>query len=472
MFKKIAIFSIALALVATMSAPLTARADSPDDWEFAGQDYAGFGDWIVSPRTPIGRRDLDLYSERLALSEDQLTFVTDRYDALVTEYRKQWLDFAEQRTDSRYQSQISGDWEQVQRDLRESKINQKELVDSLVEDFMSDLRIVLTPDQDAQWTDMLRDRIRSETLTVYTCFNDERFDLVECVRMLDLPEDDYAKLDDTLERYSETMHPVLQNRNRKLEELAEAYQEMEEFNLDYSKMMRTGDVDENERMSMQDRQEKLQERIVAIALEARDACARVRDVNIRYRGEIQRLLPDTAIEDYDKATNPKPRTTMENWWNEYSRANQIITTLENLEATKTMMSSYAAGMGDNEEMQEFMMLMQAAEPLSTSQKRTLDDIKERHKQARDRVKERYDAKRRAKGEEIDESKTFTVATPAAALRFRHIDYEGDYNPSSKDDEEGNLQQEMGKELNKIEQDTINEVRAILSVRQRMAIANF
>ncbi|TVQ82727.1 MAG: hypothetical protein EA380_00350, partial [Phycisphaeraceae bacterium] len=205
--------ALVLALIATLCCFQTAEADS--EWQFGGQDYGSFGDFFSSPRAPISRRDLDLYAQRLDLTEDQLHFIRDRYDALITTYRQKWLDFAEQRTDARYTSQMSGDWEQMQTQQRQSRLEQQQMITTLVDSFMDDLRIVLTPEQDALWSVMERDRLRRETLTKFTVFNEERFDLIECVSMLDLNEDEKASVADTLERYAQTLHPLIQNRNRR-----------------------------------------------------------------------------------------------------------------------------------------------------------------------------------------------------------------------------------------------------------------
>ena len=462
--------ALVLALIATLCCFQTATADS--EWQFGGQDYGSFGDFFSSPRAPISRRDLDLYAQRLDLTEDQLHFIRDRYDALITTYRQKWLDFAEQRTDARYNSQMSGDWEQMQNQQRESRLEQQQMITSLVDSFMDDLRIVLTPEQDALWTVMERDRLRRETLTKFTVFNEERFDLIECVSMLDLNEDEKAVVADTLERYAQTLHPLIQNRNRRTESLATAYERYLEFNIEYQRALREANYDVDATMQHQERQQNFNRQLVTEALSVREASARIRDINIQFRNELQRLLPDRTHEDFAKMTNPKPATTMDNWWSDYSRAGQLIGMLENLEATKTMMGAWASGMGENEEMQEWMTLMQAAEPLSTSQRRMLEDIKKRLNEQRDRVKERYAARRAANTRAVDEDNSFSVATSAATLRFYRQTAESSSPPwFNRGESDNNDQQEMAKELNKIEQDTINEIRAILSIRQRMAIAN-
>ncbi len=477
MLRKIATLSLALAVVllTCIWAPQQAHANNPDDWQFSGQDFATMSDFFSSPKSPISRSDLDLFAERLQLTEDQMSFVGDRYDALVTDYRQQWLDFAEQRTDARYSSQISGDWEEMQRQMSTYRAEQEQIAETIVDDFMNDLRIVLTPEQDAQWTAMERDRLRRETLTKYTCFDAERFDLVEIVRMLQLSDEHRAPIAPILDRYAQTLHPLLESRNRKIEAAASAYEEMQNHNFEYSMAMRDSEeYDEQKQLEFAERQQTISRNLVVEALAARESSGRIRDINIQFRNEIQRILPDDALEEFTKLTNPKPRTSMENWWSEYSRAGQVISTLENLEATKAMMTSYAANMGDNEEMQGMMMLMQAAEPLSASQKRSLEDIKLRLKDQRERIKERYAAKRETNTRPDNEENSFSVNTPAGALRFRRItDDSNQFNMwSGGDDDDSNFQQEMGKELNKVEQDIINEVRAMLSTRQRMAVANF
>lgn len=244
-----------LALAAALSLSTTAIAQP------GGGGRGGFfaGESAFSPA--ITRTELDSYSDILALSDEQREVANLLLEGYVQQFQAQSAAARERMQrlmDEARESRDREAWFEVGRYRQEFQTSAEKMESS----FFSDLRAVLTPDQEARWTDMERTRRRERTLAQGQ-MSGERVDIIRIAR--ELAPDQSGPLAEILTQYELDLDRALVRRN-------EVYTSMrDQFSTagrpDFSRM---GDLFER----------------------ARDASKQVRDVNERYARQVLGTLPD------------------------------------------------------------------------------------------------------------------------------------------------------------------------------------
>ncbi len=102
--------------------------------------------------------------------------------------------------------------------LGEKRQEVQTLRDKQIKAFMTDLQVILTPEQQQAWPRVERMQRREQTLgSNPLAINGERVDLTQLVERMQLNEESKAKVDPLLERYETEMDPLLVRRAEQME---------------------------------------------------------------------------------------------------------------------------------------------------------------------------------------------------------------------------------------------------------------
>ncbi|TVQ83235.1 MAG: hypothetical protein EA380_00155, partial [Phycisphaeraceae bacterium] len=454
------------------------------EWQFARSHDHPYEEFFSEPGLPLAYANLEHYASTLDLTQEQRDFIKDRYKALIVGYMERWVDLAERRTDARFLAIPSAeaeysDAETIMRSrLRQFRVEEQRLAQEIRKALLDDLQLILTPEQRDRWSIYERESLRRETLAKYAIFDDERYDLIEITEKLDLSSEDREKIADILEEYAQAIHPLITMRNARIDAVASVHDEfmneLDRFNKAYSELT-PNDQERGRQLARQyvERRREIAQSLTTEAVAARRASERLRDTNIRFRNDLLNILPEPT----HKALTPKgrPQTTRAVVDFSHSRAEQLLSVLMNAEAATLILESsismYALdpNMSQSEisGMREWLLLVRSADPITNDQRRQLRRIEDRRQQRREAVLARDSSLRNRVDNRPNPDITFSIPTPHGRLVFRR----GGSAPQLSEREQARMQ-EIRTQLHRIEQDAVDEIRAILTARQRMAVATF
>ncbi len=450
----------------TLAPAIVVEAHANEDWQFAGwSDDAFGGAMFFGGTSPVTARDLKMYAEVLGLDEIQMDIMQDAYAELDRAYNREWTVFAEARSDQQHAYRPEGDWSDIQKGMTEVKGEFDRKVERLEEQFIADLRLVLTPDQLEKWSALEREQRRAKTLAKYASYSDEKVDLVACVQALELSEGERAALEPILNEYRMQIDAALAARNRKAEDLGTQYAETQQMQMDLQK--------EQDPMLMQEGWQEVsrrQEELVPMGLELRKLCGRVRDINVQFRDRLEREIPAHQMEAFEKVAKPKDSNPF--MGGDYSRVRMMFQMLENMETmlAGAQMQVEAFGGGDSEEMGAYLRRMQRVQPLTDAQKQEIAQIKADWEAKRDSIRNRYS---RSTGEQ-NEPGFIQLPTPKGTLMLRRV-VEGEegttmYGGFGMFGGGGSDDPEMQREQSELDQQTVERLRDVLTIEQRGLVA--
>lgn len=253
---------------------------------FFGGMGGGFGD-VLNPS--VNSRDLERYSDVLGLNADQRAVVRELFGG----YQEQYRAFAEKAREDLANMRGRMEGERGQREgggrgmgeafnaIRETFTRLREERERMERTFFEDVRVILTPEQEALWPRVERMR-RRETTMERGLMAGENVDLLRLVERLNLPSDLRQQLAGTLEQYEVELDRALVERNR-----------VQEEGLSGLMAGRFGRPEEGFDM----------ERAQRAFQEARESSMRLRDVNRRYARQIEGQLPEDRRAQFTRLFN-------------------------------------------------------------------------------------------------------------------------------------------------------------------------
>lgn len=460
------------------AATLTPHAVAQDssEWQFSGfnatDDRGGWG--FSSPRPPFTRSMLTRAFDRLNLEPDQREVAQSVYDAFEQEYLSIWLQHTESSSDARMHQMMTQDWQAMQEEMETSQRQYRQKMKQLLDAFMLDFELMLSPEQTEIWERIDLDKKRSEYLALATDGRYRPVDLATVIDGLDLDESTKASLAPIIERYHTDIDAALVPALRQAERVLALGQEHQTAQREMMELHQSEDRDMEAIQRLQAEQVSKGESARDAALDLRRMYGQVLTVQRRALEEIQRELPSRYHEDYEKATIQRDNSQGFSLAG-YSRFNIAAQTLDNLEQTRAMMDMQMAMMSDNMDeeqsamFREMALMMRRAKPLSRDQKRTLERIKAEHKQTLEELE--ASARRRAtEAMEDEESYYMQVRVPGGTITLYRHDEDGNRRGWPRPNNE--VDQEIQRKRAEAEQDAITQLREILDFYQRALIANY
>lgn len=473
-----------LILALLVAITLCSRAHADTEWRVGHLEYLSFGEFFSHPSAPITLANLEHYANDLNLTLEQRDFIYDRYRAMMITYMERWVDLAERRADSRFREITSDDleysgWDSIMQDrLRQAYTEEQRLLKEITRTITEDLRLILTPEQQDRWGIFERESMRRETLVRYAIFDDERYDLTEVVEKLDLSDEERQRLDGFLEEYAEALRPLLAIRNARIQAVSSLQDEVADLADRFNRTLKNMTENDADAVAQifRDYQEQSRTRhrsLMNEALAVRRASERLRDANIQFRNDLLNLIPEHTHDAFMRSLRPIPKRSALD--DDHSRAERIISILQNTHEVATTLESFLLSMPNDDDsirdgasqMQEWLLLLRTTEPVSNDQRRQLRRIEERFKERREAVLARHPSLRRHFDDRPDPNITFTIPTNHGGVTLTRT---GPTPDLSERDQA--LLQETRTQLHRIEQDAVDEIRAILTFQQRMVVSGF
>ncbi|MEM1424062.1 MAG: hypothetical protein AAGH64_08670 [Planctomycetota bacterium] len=470
--------TLALTACTLMGAVGLARAEDPDDWSLGwGGGFEAMGVY-AGPQLALATTELDRIARVLGLDEAQREEMMSLFYALEDEHLAAWVSFAEGNADAQNKG-MSGknDWAEIQKEQEEIARAFEEEQDRLVGLMLSDLELLVSPEQAERWGTIERERRRMDTLTRYGCYPGEQYDLVEVLHTLELDGDPaFASF---IERYAEGIDPLLRTRNAALEKVGEASRASNR-----AQMEMYTDFDWEDPASMA-RYEELQMRVmemqrdtVAVALAARPSCQRVAQFNEVHADELRGMLDGRTQREFDDLINSSGGADDGEFdFADYSRARQMFTSILNIEDMIGMYETWADSMGG--EGWGIMRIARDMEPLTPKQASDIEELQERFEAEMEVLETRRPGMR---NEQVDMTEWFfTLRTPDGDVTLQHNEppeemasgmaYSGKggmYFVEGQED--GEEMESWASEKAQIEQRYIVQLRELLTLRQRAMIS--
>lgn len=246
---RLALLGVAVGVVLSMSAPAMAQ-------------FRGPGGRVGEP--DVTSEELKRLDEMLSLTEDQELVAGELHSAYLAEVQALGEEARRVSDAARDEFRESRD-PSVWRDLGEVMDTFEARKEELSDGFFSDLRLIMTPEQDQRWAQVERFHRRFTSMSNDRgLISGEGVDLIEAVRELDLSEETSGAVRPLLDQYEVEVDRALVERNKAYEEgLAQGRALF--FNQDFDAM------------------ERLFE-------QSREAAIKLRDVNQRYARQVLNLL--------------------------------------------------------------------------------------------------------------------------------------------------------------------------------------
>ncbi|MFI4854136.1 MAG: hypothetical protein ACIAQF_04040 [Phycisphaerales bacterium JB065] len=440
--------ALILAGSVSVAPAIVMEARASEEWEFAGFHTDSMHGIVNYTQPSITARDLDLFAQALRLDETQQQILDDAHADFVRAYNSEWTLYAERCSDSRVSLDGGRDWNRLQTRFSELKTEFGATQDRLEDAFLSDLRLLLTADQMEYWPHVERDLRRLKTLSAYASSPDERIDLVVSVQALDLDETAREALRPLLDEYRLQVDAALVARNAKARSLGEKFldlQARQEEARNPQNIMNMGDLWREIREE--------QQALVPKALELRDLCSRLSDINQHFRARIEQQLSADHVDAFRRLTTTDADASM----NSLFRAGRMLRMLEESAFQSETSVRYLAYAGDVE-----------VQPLTDAQKQQIDQIRHDFESRRDAVLARHFPDRAARPEPF----SITLPTPHGRVSLtRRVELRQESNVV-KIMNGVPISEELQQEMYELDQETVDRLRQVLTMEQRQLLVGY
>jgi hypothetical protein len=287
--RQLLIAAAAAACVGLMATPSFAQGrGGGGDGRGGGQPQGQRGQWQggVGTMQGMGRmgrgmteptmttRDLTRYADILELSEDQREAARALLDAYQQDVQANNQEMNRQmgQMRERMRDQDGGGWQNAQEVFQKIRAEKSKLDTG----FMNDLKSLLEPAQEANWSRFERTHTREKGIN-RGLMSGERVDVIKLVEDANLPPETRRELEPLLQQYEEDLHREIVNRDKVQEQL----------------MGRMGQIRPGPDMDMTAMQRAVEE--------GRQASVRVRDLNRKYARQVQSALPEEHQFEFARA---------------------------------------------------------------------------------------------------------------------------------------------------------------------------
>jgi hypothetical protein len=455
-----------LAVILAFLASTPARAGlNTSDWQFVELwEDSEVSSWRLPPSiwlAPHARICADI----LALTPDQTSTLEGIVEGAEKEFMDAWLESKESLIDGELQTLIDDEddengyqsWRKRWKKWDEVRRNLHALRQKLFAQILTDLRLVVSPEQSDKWPELERAMRRSFSLLHLANLRFEGLDLDALIRGMDPSPETLQRIDPILTQYLIELDVLLSARDqaaatlereaREARDLQEAIDdaEGESSRRDHSRAHRAG------------------QSVVRAASTTLDASKRIADLNSLTLNTVQEHLPEDISAAIAKIVASPLYTRRNNDWDQTKAhaaihlAENITTFSESLVSENIWSGTLGAQAGTNR-------LRAAVKPLTKEQSARIREIRARFETddlaLRARLKPEEDA---------DPSRTTWLAlrVPTGTVYLERTDGEG---------ESSQRHQKREKEFRKKQAElilaTIKDVRAVLDREQRMLIAAF
>ncbi len=463
-----AILTAACTVVA-LAGPL-ALADDDAQWQFGGRQQSNLDQMGMRvPDPPIKAAQMDHYAKVLGMDEAQLMMAQELHTGFRDQYMREWLTYAESASDAQSLAMMTQDWQAMQTEASERRATFQKSVDERTESLLSDIRLLLTQEQEANWSRLERDRRRERYLPSMSDNGVRAMDLVAMADLLGLDDAERASLNTMLEVYASELDGALVSYISKADALDDKIDRYEKRQGEMMKLYEGDQPDMEKIMEVQQDFAELGSQLSTLTLALHKESQRVLDVNRRHTAALAREIPSHAKSEFERMTT-RPAQNANPWMSgEFSRYKRSVTFLENIEQMRTAYEAQFRAMDNGSGAFEgIFQMMRAVEPLSEDQKREVELITADYESEMDAIRKEA-ARKAGRAADEDEQRMITVPTPRGNVTLYKMGENG-WGGAWMGGGDGEQDEETQKRKAEIDQESIDRLRAILTFYQRAAIA--
>lgn len=468
-------------------------ADS-DDWQLTYNTVSqGMYETGVAP--PLTRAQVTTWSDALALDPDQLDLLFSLQADAENAFRLGMLEYREAASDEQAVAQITEDWDAYTKATNEVTVAADRLRIQIANETMDELKLILSPDQEARWPLLEQAERRVRVLSAQSTEPYFNLDITSAISASVETEFVSAALTEMLERYTRDLDVLITPLDAAMTSLASQIRENDEA----SKQMWSKSQDGTEVVweEVKAEQERNERAIVDQCMRVHDLCVRIAAHNKRAFDEALSLLDPASAEALSAhAARYQPASGTPGGWNE--QANSLFNSrsviafrslLPNDEYGAQQQSMFGGVSFDQmmrfqlramelarsefpeiaEQWGSFMPV--AAADLSDEQQARIRQLRDSFDQARSSIETRYARSLRPASESKQENRLVVPAGTGAVYLARGREAEDPWGKSSGDSNDDSLSAYREAMLD-LDQTTLDQLRAMLTPEQRLSLISF
>lgn len=270
--------STAQRLFARFSAPFAAAvftaatllSAAPANAQFGRGGGMMGGNW---DEPTINSKEIERYAQIIKMTPDQVENAKGMLEGFNTEYNAVRAEMRKAFESMRDEARESGD-NSIWRDAGKLMQGFQKKVEKIETQYFDDVKLLLTEDQIAKWPAVERARRRDKSVPRGGLLSGEGVDLVKIVGDLKLRDADAQAVQPLLDQYETDLDRVLEARDK-------AYEE---------------GTSQGAALFMNQQMDKIDE----LFDKARDAAAKVKEVNKRYARQVEAGLPEDRRAEFEK----------------------------------------------------------------------------------------------------------------------------------------------------------------------------
>ena len=415
-----------------------------DDWGLSEvRDYDYW--WFRTPPHLIAPREVERLAASLDLTDPQQSALEALVLSAERAFEDDWLELAESFDDLRWgaETRQDRDWRARRRRMRQIHHQSDTQLDAARAAIRSDLQLILTDVQASSWDHAMRDHLRRTTLAEYANLNGETVDLLAVTELIEgLTDAQRGAIDAELETYAIELDTALSARRAARTNLERACRK-----LDDSRMSET--------QASKEELQGLTNDVIRQALRTWDASRRIRDINDRYATLVGDMLGETERQRLKELTADAPLPGGE--YQGQSRGLRMLRFAANLDDV----GDAARTQGRYETSRWTLSMAEAAqgvEPLTQDQREHIAQLTETYEAEYSRLRRQHDIP------DLRDSNENAIQVRCDEGRVEMQRKKRVDSRSSGQDWTAYRQ-----DLGKLDEETVEKLRALLTVRQRILL---
>ena len=461
------VFRIMLVIGACACAtpPVRAGLDT-SDWQFSNfQESYEVSAWNLPPSVWL-EGHTRLCHEVLELDAGQMESLEGFIAAAERDFMYGWLERKETLIDDDLREQMKpldeqrDSWRDRWKKMKELQRELHALRQKLHAQILSDLRLVVTTEQNDLWPDLERAMRRSFSLLHLANMRREGMDLASLIRALDPPEDVAERIAPILEQYTLELDPLIAARDQSAEALEAMAIEARDLQ---ETMQDPGDARASDVRKAASKMDRASTRVVRAGSSVLDASRRIADLNAMYLARLQGDLPEAIALEITKIADTPLYTRREGSWSD-TPAHAALHLAENLSSFSDALSSWNLWSSTSREQAGVNRIRSGVQPLTEPQRDRITEIRAKFEIEDRRIKSKMEPE-----DETDPSRSnwVSIRTPTGRASLVRTD-----RRDNDSDRQEKREAELRKQQAELTLSTLKEVREVLDPEQRILIAAF
>ena len=487
------------AAAVVLACPLASIAD---DWTLVHSTVSG-EIYMAGTKPPVPASQMNAWIDALGLTDEQVEILRGIQADAENQFRFGLLEEREASADAQARGTVLQDWTATEQASARLGQAADVLRVTLTEDVTEQLRLIITPEQEALWPKLEQAERRSTILSSASAVHWFSLNLFTAVDASISDSGTRATLEPMLNAYADELDTVLVSLEREMDELAERVTEKEDAEKGvWARAEETGEPIDWEAVQAEGR--RAESAVVDSAMRVHGLCERVGQINTRYLTQMKDAVPSEAGASMQAfADRLRPAPSRPTWYGQQdaffnARSAQAFGSLlpedPESEADESMTIFGGVSFSRMMDFQRSMMELArdeypeiaeqwtsfmpvASADVTEDQKNDLRAIRSSFLDAKARIEQRFASTLRP-AEADDRSNRLVVPAAGGAVYFaRGAAAEDPWGKAGgkgggKDGEDTDQLDRFREQMLELDQDTIDQIRDVLTPEQRLSILSF